>query len=275
MINLIPYNSTSVAAAYRAPSRADSERFQRILTDEYRLFTTVRVEMGADIEGACGQLALENQHLQVKPRGLMDDTATADLSGMTDDDTREDKQKNKSLDIEDLGRAGKPAQKKNARAVVKKRTAVAPSSSSSSSSCSSSAAASAGSAAAAAADGCCASDPSKSCDCSSAPSGGGESASPTADEIAAIEQKDEDEVTVGELLKLVGVKSHVEVHRDSSLPAVPIPVHSSPYLTDADKYLLAKQREARSWQQTDKFVQIAIGAAALAAGILFLYVKDL
>jgi len=75
MINLIPYNSTSVAANYRAPSREHCLFFQSVLQNSYGLFTTTRVEMGADIEGACGQLALDNQNLVLKPRGLADDTA--------------------------------------------------------------------------------------------------------------------------------------------------------------------------------------------------------
>ncbi len=61
MVRLIPYNSTSIAASYRAPSKEDTSAFQPVLSEEFNLFTTTRVEMGADIEGTCGQVALESQ----------------------------------------------------------------------------------------------------------------------------------------------------------------------------------------------------------------------
>ena len=118
MINLIPYNSTSVGVEYHAPSRADSVRFQTILTDEYKLFTTIRVEMGADINGACGQLALENQNLAgIKPRGLIDDTATPDLEGMGL--TKENGCATSGAgDIEDIGRMNRA---KKPTATINKR----------------------------------------------------------------------------------------------------------------------------------------------------------
>lgn len=49
LINLIPYNSTTVARRYTAPSKESSTRFQKILQNDYGLFTTVRVEMGGKL----------------------------------------------------------------------------------------------------------------------------------------------------------------------------------------------------------------------------------
>jgi adenine C2-methylase RlmN of 23S rRNA A2503 and tRNA A37 len=46
MINLIPYNSTSVATEFKTPSKENSIKFQEILIKKYKLFTTIRVEMG-------------------------------------------------------------------------------------------------------------------------------------------------------------------------------------------------------------------------------------
>lgn len=58
-LNLIPYNPTDVCEEYRPPTRESVERFQKILmSDAYQVQTRIRVEMGQDIAGACGQLAL-------------------------------------------------------------------------------------------------------------------------------------------------------------------------------------------------------------------------
>ena len=58
-LNLIPYNPTDVCEDYKPPTRESVERFQKILmSDAYEVQTRIRVEMGQDIAGACGQLAL-------------------------------------------------------------------------------------------------------------------------------------------------------------------------------------------------------------------------
>jgi 23S rRNA (adenine2503-C2)-methyltransferase len=55
-VNLIPLNPT--AGYGGAPSRSDAaRRFQRILSDEYGLPSTVRQRRGIDIAAGCGQLA--------------------------------------------------------------------------------------------------------------------------------------------------------------------------------------------------------------------------
>lgn len=53
-VNIIPYNST--AYDYRAPDKGRVEAFTNILTLT-RVSSTVRKSLGADIVGACGQLA--------------------------------------------------------------------------------------------------------------------------------------------------------------------------------------------------------------------------
>lgn len=59
LLNLIPYNPTPVAEAYEAPTAEAVETFFKICSSEkYRIYTRVRQEMGSDIAGACGQLAL-------------------------------------------------------------------------------------------------------------------------------------------------------------------------------------------------------------------------
>ena len=59
IVNLIPYNPTDVAEDYHPPTPENVERFAAICCGEpYRLKTRVRKEMGQDIAGACGQLAL-------------------------------------------------------------------------------------------------------------------------------------------------------------------------------------------------------------------------
>jgi 23S rRNA (adenine2503-C2)-methyltransferase len=55
-VNLIPLNPT--AGYGGAPSRSEaSRRFQRVLSDEYGLPSTVRQRRGIDIAAGCGQLA--------------------------------------------------------------------------------------------------------------------------------------------------------------------------------------------------------------------------
>ena len=57
---LIPYNPTSVGVAYEAPSRRAVLAFQAVLRAK-GILTTIRQEMGGDVDGACGQLALRGR----------------------------------------------------------------------------------------------------------------------------------------------------------------------------------------------------------------------
>ncbi|MCO5584292.1 hypothetical protein L7F22_038216 [Adiantum nelumboides] len=56
VVNLIPYNPTTVTTQFGASGSTEVHKFQKILKEVYGLRTTVRQEMGQDIEGACGQL---------------------------------------------------------------------------------------------------------------------------------------------------------------------------------------------------------------------------
>ena len=57
-LNLIPYNATEAGAGYTAPSRETVLLFQRRV-QQAGIFCSVRQEMGSDVNGACGQLALK------------------------------------------------------------------------------------------------------------------------------------------------------------------------------------------------------------------------
>eukprot|EP00897_Mesotaenium_endlicherianum_P007931 jgi/Mesen1/7166/ME000037S06530 len=59
VVNLIPYNPTSVDAEYQPSTPEDVVAFQKILREGHGIHTTVRQEMGQDINGACGQLVVE------------------------------------------------------------------------------------------------------------------------------------------------------------------------------------------------------------------------
>ncbi|ABO95068.1 predicted protein, partial [Ostreococcus lucimarinus CCE9901] len=60
IVNLIPLNPTDTPAGHVPPTREAVQKMLEILTSpEFDLFTTVRHEMGQDIAGACGQLALK------------------------------------------------------------------------------------------------------------------------------------------------------------------------------------------------------------------------
>ncbi len=59
ILNLIPYNPTDVAVDYLPPTKDQVEVFFRTCASPpYSLHTRIRREMGQDIDGACGQLAL-------------------------------------------------------------------------------------------------------------------------------------------------------------------------------------------------------------------------
>ena len=58
VVNLIPYNPTSVDALYQPTPALGLLQFQKVLRERFGLHATVRQEMGQDIGGACGQLVL-------------------------------------------------------------------------------------------------------------------------------------------------------------------------------------------------------------------------
>ena len=93
LLNLIPYNPTDVAEDFIPPSPADIENFFDIVTaDEYGVFCRIRQEMGQDIDGACGQLALKSkaekaQELEMEMEGAQET----------------------KVDIEELGSATQPS----------------------------------------------------------------------------------------------------------------------------------------------------------------------
>jgi 23S rRNA (adenine(2503)-C(2))-methyltransferase len=62
LLNLIPYNPTDVPGQnFEPPEQSSIDRFYQVCTsDEYGIFCRVRQEMGQDIDGACGQLALKH-----------------------------------------------------------------------------------------------------------------------------------------------------------------------------------------------------------------------
>ena len=68
LVNLIPWNVTSVSVEYRAPQRDAVLLFQR-LVQAGGLWCSVRQEMGHDVDGACGQLALKGGQI-AEVRGL-------------------------------------------------------------------------------------------------------------------------------------------------------------------------------------------------------------
>jgi len=59
-VNLIPINSVK-EKEYYAPKSHQIKRFKQILEDKYKISTTIRRELGSDINAACGQL--RNQHI--------------------------------------------------------------------------------------------------------------------------------------------------------------------------------------------------------------------
>lgn len=262
MINLIPYNSTSVAANYRAPSREHCLHFQSILQNSYGLFTTTRVEMGADIDGACGQLALENQNLVLKPRGLHDDTALPSEEMMPTQPAASSScasPGSPAPDIEDFlapGGSG-AAGKRPAPAVLSKRRGRA----------SGVAADTNASAAAVSASASCCTDGS-SCDCESATATASETtASSTVAAAPAAasgtgekddESASDDELTVGEILAREGIQRRAGPVVSSGLAAAP-----EPFLTPAEVARLRVREELRSSWDNRERLQLVVFAVAV------------
>eukprot|EP00756_Hemistasia_phaeocysticola_P002672 Hpha_TRINITY_DN11818_c0_g1::TRINITY_DN11818_c0_g1_i1::g.1833::m.1833 len=59
IVNLIPYNATSVEEEYQEPTQEAVIAMRSVLIEEFGLLTTIRQHHGRDIGGACGQLALQ------------------------------------------------------------------------------------------------------------------------------------------------------------------------------------------------------------------------
>lgn len=75
-LNLIPYNKTEVAEDFDSPTEEEVKTFFAIVTSEpYNIWTRVRQQMGDDISGACGQLAVTSGRRQQKDMD-MEDLAT-------------------------------------------------------------------------------------------------------------------------------------------------------------------------------------------------------
>lgn len=259
MINLIPYNSTSVAANYRAPTREHCLFFQSILQNSYGLFTTTRVEMGADIDGACGQLALENQNLVLKPRGLADDTALPSEDMMPSQGSSSCASPGSPpLDIEDVlagGGSGAAAKRPVASVLSKRRghtsgvavDAIAP--------------VAAVSPATSAAASCCTDG--SSCDCEGSATGSAATASSTvsaapAEKDKAGESESDDELTVGEILAREGIQRRAGPLVSSGVAAAP-----EPFLTPAEVARLRVREELRSSWDNRERLQLVVFAVAV------------
>ena len=73
LLNLIPYNPTEVAVEFMPPTEEAVGIFHQICCAEpYLLHTRVRQEMGQDIAGACGQLALVRKSTDVPATDVED-----------------------------------------------------------------------------------------------------------------------------------------------------------------------------------------------------------
>lgn len=79
-VNLIPYNPTGVGVAFTTSKEGTVSQFQMTLRQKYKINTTVRQQMGQDIDGACGQLVIS----AVASAGgaAADSTGVADIEDM-------------------------------------------------------------------------------------------------------------------------------------------------------------------------------------------------
>jgi sorting nexin-8 len=60
LLNVIPYNPTSVPYDYKPPTNEKAQRFVDIVRNDYNVHTLFRQKLGQDIASACGQLVIDN-----------------------------------------------------------------------------------------------------------------------------------------------------------------------------------------------------------------------
>jgi hypothetical protein len=76
IVNLIPFNPTDTPMGHTPPTREAVQAMAAVLAGPpFGLRTTVRKEMGQDIAGACGQLALDAGGGKRAPSGDLEDLA--------------------------------------------------------------------------------------------------------------------------------------------------------------------------------------------------------
>ncbi len=73
LLNLIPYNPTSVNHEYKAPTEGAKGRFVKIIREEYQVRCTLRQTLGQDIDSACGQLVIDKLELSKASGGCTED----------------------------------------------------------------------------------------------------------------------------------------------------------------------------------------------------------
>ena len=118
MVNLIPYNKNVTAEIYgfESPTHEDAYAFGKVLIDR-GLRARVRIERGADIAAACGQLALTAAGTKRSGRA---DCGEKSCGGVTGDS--KGLASGPVVDIEDIMGAGKTVNAKNGvHSVTKKR----------------------------------------------------------------------------------------------------------------------------------------------------------
>jgi adenine C2-methylase RlmN of 23S rRNA A2503 and tRNA A37 len=94
LLNVIPYNPTSVNYDFKRPSRMSQDAFVSICR-EYGVHTLLRQTMGQDIDGACGQLVINNS----KPSGCNTDLEDLMTNPVTKQERPKKKKKQPSHDM--------------------------------------------------------------------------------------------------------------------------------------------------------------------------------
>jgi hypothetical protein len=84
VLNVIPYNPTSVIRAFEAPAEGAVQAFLAVVRS-YGVVCMLRQELGQDIDGACGQLVIKSAGIQKPGKGSCEE------------------ENNNVQDVEDLG----------------------------------------------------------------------------------------------------------------------------------------------------------------------------
>lgn len=112
VVNLIPYNQTSVKDKLRCPSKEHIREFQSIVTS-YNVFCTTRRTMGADIDSACGQLVVLNKGKAGQQEDPQSSTVVGDIEDGLAGDTRISTSRNKKSVIKEPSQSARRASVSN------------------------------------------------------------------------------------------------------------------------------------------------------------------
>ncbi|KAJ3087192.1 sorting nexin [Quaeritorhiza haematococci] len=100
LLNVIPYNPTSVPHDYKTPEREVQARFVDIVRNEYGVHTLLRQTLGQDVSAACGQLVIDTAVAAKAKKATEVETVNGNVSSCAE--TKTNQSTGGVADLEDL-----------------------------------------------------------------------------------------------------------------------------------------------------------------------------